>query len=315
MNIITGYRNEPHVTSQQLRNTYISIFGSDAKILKGVGSEMAATIISANEIDIADGMVSCQGCTAEIPRGTVESMVIENGSQGMMRTDLIVVRYTKNAGTGVETMELAVIKGTPASSNPQRPSHTSGTISEGDTLVEFPLYDVNINGISITSVTRLVDIAGITSSLTAVNNKIGNTAMGTVATTITGAIKELVSKIGAVAMGTTATTLTGAIKELKTALTTLQTHDSNQGMQFIPVALGTFNFNSAGAAEGTVNVASKVPSAHTLASVIPRTTGTYSAYFYACQIDGSNVHFQIMRATGETTSCSPTVTIICKRNL
>ena len=172
MEIITGYRGEPHITSQQLRNTYIGIFGQTPRIIKGIGEELAATIISANEIDIADGMVSCQGCTAEIPRGTVESMIIENGSQGMLRTDLIVARYTKNAGTGVETMELAVIKGTPASSNPQRPSHTSGTISEGDTLVEFPLYDVNINGISITSVERLVEVTSVAALITGMQNAV-----------------------------------------------------------------------------------------------------------------------------------------------
>lgn len=42
---------------------------------------------------------------------------------------------------------------------------------------------------------------------------IGDTAMGTVANTITGAIKEIVDKIGSITMGTTATTITGAIAE------------------------------------------------------------------------------------------------------
>ena len=59
MNIITGYRNDPHITSQQLRNTYISIFGSDAKILD-VGSKMEVTVISANEVEIADGQLICE---------------------------------------------------------------------------------------------------------------------------------------------------------------------------------------------------------------------------------------------------------------
>lgn len=108
----------------------------------------------------------------------------------MLRTDLIVVRYSKNLGTGVETMELAVIKGTPASSNPQRPSYTSGTIAEGDTLVEFPLYDVNISGISITSVERLVPVTSVSALITGMQNKIGSTSMGTTATTLTGAISE-----------------------------------------------------------------------------------------------------------------------------
>lgn len=164
MNIITGYRGEPHITSQQKRNTNIGIFGVTPRIVKGVGSELAATIVSANSITIADGMVVCQGCTAEITRGTSESIMIENGEQGMLRTDLIVAQYTKASGTGVENMGLAVKTGTPAASNPATPSYTTGSIADGDTLVEFPLYQVNLDGITITSVNRLVDVVNIPSA-------------------------------------------------------------------------------------------------------------------------------------------------------
>lgn len=222
MNIITGYRGEPHITSQQLRNTYIGTYGVTPRIIKGVGSELAATIVSANEVSIMDGMVVCQGCTAEITRGTSESVTIENGEQGMLRTDLIVVRYTKNSGTGIEDMQLAVIKGTPAASDPATPTHTSGNIAGGDTLVEFPLYAVNINGISIDSLTLLMDKASVVHWINTVLDKIGYATMGTSATSVTGAIRELVNKIGSVAMGTTATTITGAVKELKTAISGLQ---------------------------------------------------------------------------------------------
>jgi hypothetical protein len=160
MNIITGYKGEPHVTSQQLRDTNIGTFGGGAYILD-VGSQMAATVVSANQVDIADGLLVAEGCTAEVARGTTESMTIENGSQGMLRTDLIVARYTRAAGTAVENMELAVIKGTPAASNPATPSYNTGLIADGDTPVDFPLYKVNINGISITSVERLADVVSI----------------------------------------------------------------------------------------------------------------------------------------------------------
>lgn len=318
MNIITGYRGSPHLTSQQDRNRNIGIFGVTPRIIKGVGSEMVATIVSATEIQIADGMVVCQGCMAEIAAGTSESMTIDNGEQGMARTDLIVVRYSKNSGTGVEGVELAVIKGTPAASNPQTPAYNTGTIANGDTLVDFPLYQVDISGISITGITLLMDKTSVVNWINTVLDKIGYATMGTSATSVTGAIRELVNKIGAVAMGTTATTLTGAIKELKTALTTLQTHDNNQGVSLVNVNLGTFNFNSAGAIEATVNVANKVPSGYGLYAVIPRTTGTYAAYFYACTISGNSVWFQMMRAANyftSVTSASPTVTLVCKRNL
>lgn len=160
MNIILGYKNDPHITSQQLRDTNIGIFGSGAHILD-VGSKMAATVISATKVDIADGQIVCEGCTAEIAHGTTESLTIANGTQGMLRKDLIVARYTKTAGTGVENMALAVITGTPASASPAVPAHSTGAIADGDTPIDFPLYVVNLDGISITSVDALVDTISI----------------------------------------------------------------------------------------------------------------------------------------------------------
>lgn len=172
MNIITGYRAEPHITAQQDRDVNIGIFGASAKILKGVGSEMAATVVSANEVQITDGLLVAEGCTAEVARGTTESMAIENGSQGMLRTDLIVARYTKAAGTGVESMELAVIKGTSAASNPAVPEYNTGSIADGDSPVDFPIYRVNLNGISITSVDPLVSTVSVLDAITALQNKV-----------------------------------------------------------------------------------------------------------------------------------------------
>ena len=171
MNIITGYRGVGHIYSHHDRETNIGIFGDGTYILD-VGSGMAATVISANEVQIADGIMIGQGNTAEIPYGTSETLTIENGSQGMLRTDLIVARYTKAAGTAVEAMELVVIKGTPAASNPATPAYTTGSIADGDTLVEFPLYQVNIDGISITSVDALVSTVSVLDAITSLQNTV-----------------------------------------------------------------------------------------------------------------------------------------------
>lgn len=219
MNIITGYRDEPHVTSQQDRDTNIAIFGSGVHILN-IGSKMAATVISANEVQIADGLMVAEGCTAEIPRGTTESMTIENGAQDMLRKDLIVARYTRNSGTGVEGMELVVIKGTPAASNPALPSYTTGSIADGDTTVDFPLYTVSLDGITIDSITSMVDevelskksvVDALAETVNTLVTKIGNVVMGTTATTITGAIKELLTKIN-----TNTTNISSAVGRIST---------------------------------------------------------------------------------------------------
>lgn len=231
MKIITGYRAEPHITAQQDRNVNMGIFGSGTYIVD-MGSKLAATVVSANEITIANGLLVAEGCTAEIERGASESLEIENGSQGMLRTDLIVARYTKASGTGVEDMQLAVITGTPAASNPADPSYNTGSIASGDTLVDFPLYKVSLNGISIESVTRIPVIAGVaktsdvsavssalstlSNTVTTLSNKIGNTAMGTVATTVTAAIRELLTKINTTNSNVTAVANRASALETKT---------------------------------------------------------------------------------------------------
>lgn len=169
MNIITGYRNEPHVTGQQLRDTHMGIFGSGTHILD-VGSKMAATVVSATQITIADGIMIGEGNTAEVAYGTSETLAIDNGSQGMLRTDLIVARYTNNAS--IEDMELIVIKGTPAASDPATPAHNDGKIVDGDSPVDFPLYAVHLDGISITSVERLVDVVSIKGDMDSVKSRV-----------------------------------------------------------------------------------------------------------------------------------------------
>jgi len=246
--IITGYKSEGHVTSQQDRLTNIGIFGSGTFIVGNVGSLMAASVISANEVQIADGLLIAEGCTAEIPRGTSESLAIENGSQGTKRKDLIVARYTRESGTKIESMELVVITGTPASSNPAAPSYNTGSITGGDTLVDFPLFTVNIDGITIESVTRLVGYAevpsksyvdainttltnlinttknnlqsainSLSSTLATVSNRVGTANLNTSAKNALAAINELLAKINTANSNITAVANRATALETKTA--------------------------------------------------------------------------------------------------
>lgn len=175
MNIITGYRGEAHITADQIRDQNQGCFGDGSYILD-VGSKLAATAISATSVQLADGIISHQGCTASIPYGTTEAVTIGNGTQGMQRIDLIVARYTKDAGTGVEDMELAVIQGTPAASNPSTPSYNQGSIHAGDSPVDMPLFEVALDGISIDSVTQVASVvktqAETDAEISALNNNL-----------------------------------------------------------------------------------------------------------------------------------------------
>ncbi len=158
MEIITGYKGEPHVESAQDRAVHQAIVGEGSYILD-VGNNLSAEVVSANEIRIHDGVLSQQGCFGAVANGTYDALAIANGSQGMLRKDLIVCRYTKTGR--VENQELVVIQGTPSASNPAVPACNTGTIADGDSPVDFPLYVVNISGISVTGVERVAEIRGL----------------------------------------------------------------------------------------------------------------------------------------------------------
>lgn len=188
MNIITGYRGEPHITSDQDRAANQGSYGTGMYILD-VGDKLASEIISANEVRIRDGVLCMQGCVANITEGAYDSCTISNGTQGMKRSDLIVARYTKDSETNVEDISLVVIEGTPAASSPSDPSYNNGDIQQGDSPVDFPLYRVNINGITISSLTRL---AGFVRTQKEMDTLLGSTSIsGIGGGTVTGAISAL----------------------------------------------------------------------------------------------------------------------------
>lgn len=167
MEIITGYTGKPHVTSEQDRDVNIGVVGEESYVLR-TGMKLAAEVSSNNEIKIRDGVLMHQGCTASIKKNTYDSLTIINGSQGMKRIDLIVARYEKNQDNGIESLDLKVIQGTPAESNPEVPEYTQGDIQAGDYVADMPMYQVVIDGLNITEIKKVFEIAP---SLAELNSK------------------------------------------------------------------------------------------------------------------------------------------------
>lgn len=159
MEIITGYTGKPHVTSEQDRDVNIGVVGEGSYVLQ-TGMQLAAEVSSNNEIKIRDGVLMHQGCTASIKKNTYDSLTITNGSQGMKRVDLIVARYEKNQDNGIESLDLKVIQGTPAESNPAAPQYTEGNIQAGDYVADMPMYQVIIEGLNITEVKKMFKVIG-----------------------------------------------------------------------------------------------------------------------------------------------------------
>lgn len=146
------------VTADSDGALYSGIFGIDNYVV-ATGNKFKAEIQSNNKIKISDGSAIMNGRHVRIPSGDSNLVTINNGSQGMNRIDIIVLRYKKEL-TGMESGNLEVIQGEESSSEPKVPDCTKGDILTGATQADFPLYEVKLEGINITDIKPLFQTIG-----------------------------------------------------------------------------------------------------------------------------------------------------------
>ena len=157
--IITGHTGKEHVTAEAAGALHAGVIGTGKYVLAG-GNQFAAEIVSNNLIKIKSGELVNQGRHMRIPVNSYEEVTIQNGTQKMYRSDLIVMRYKKDTSLQVESAELVVIKGKASSSiQTSVPSYVNGNILSGATQDDFPLYRVSLSGLTITSVTKLFSVS------------------------------------------------------------------------------------------------------------------------------------------------------------
>ena len=158
MEIVSGRVGRPHVTSQQFRQIMEGIVGDGSCILPS-GENLEPELVSNNSLKIRSGMMCHHGNVSSVKIGTYDEVELTNGSQGMKRIDLVVNRYTRNEEDNTEKNEWIVIMGTPAESNPTVPEYTKGNLQEGDFVDDCPAFEVHFDGINITEVTKMLEIA------------------------------------------------------------------------------------------------------------------------------------------------------------
>lgn len=147
-NIITGYTGTRHITPAMDASVYRSIFGEDSWILAD-GNQLAGSMPDINSFTILDGLVSMQGHQVQI---TQETLSIDTCANGYSRIDLVCLRYEHDNNTAIDSASLVVIKGTEVQdpNTPSVPTHNTGSIDAGASVVDFPLYQINLSGSSIT---------------------------------------------------------------------------------------------------------------------------------------------------------------------
>lgn len=156
LELVTGYQGKNHVTAEQWADFNRGVYG-DAAILP-IGNRMQVEIQTANQITVKDGTGVFDGRQVYIGYGESENIAIESGTQEMLRNDIVVIEYTKDESTGVESAAFKVIAGTPAASDPADPSYRDMDIRTGVFVSQKPFCRVRLNGVAIEGVDMLVEV-------------------------------------------------------------------------------------------------------------------------------------------------------------
>lgn len=154
--LVTGYAGVAHVSSADAGSFNAGIVGTGRYVLNR-GSKFTYTLVSNNLVTIADGDLLNQGRHCRIRKNDTVNCTIENGIAGTKRNDIIVMRYSKDTTTAVESATLVVVKGT-SGSTATDPSYTVGNILNGDIVDDFPLYRVRLNGLSVEGIDTLFTV-------------------------------------------------------------------------------------------------------------------------------------------------------------
>lgn len=154
MNLITGKAGAPHITSSDQGAMQAGLVGNGNYLLQGSdGKFPAVTMQSANKALIPVLNLVIEGRYARVT--AAETVTIESGVTGQNRNDLICVKYTRDSHN-IETIALAVLKGTATSGTAADPTVPSGSILNNSGTVWIPIARIPISGITAGTPVMLV---------------------------------------------------------------------------------------------------------------------------------------------------------------
>ena len=154
MNLITGKAGAPHITSSDQGAMQAGLVGNGNYLLQGGdGKFPAVTMQSANKALVPVLNLVIEGRYARVT--AAETVTIESGVTGQNRNDLICVKYTRDSNN-IETIALAVLKGTATSGTAADPKVPSGSILNNSGTVWIPIARIPISGITAGTPVMLV---------------------------------------------------------------------------------------------------------------------------------------------------------------
>jgi hypothetical protein len=150
--LVDGKAGVAHISSEDKAIIHQAKF-SKSDVVYDWGDAFECSMSSSNRATIGTGCASIQGLDWHIT--SAESVTISNGSQGMKRNDIICAHYHRDSTSGIETVELVVLKGSPNATAAADPTIPSGKILFGAGDAYMPLWRIPLDGITVGTPVRL----------------------------------------------------------------------------------------------------------------------------------------------------------------
>ena len=138
---------------RDMRAFFEEVVHSGDYVLEADGCFAAETVGEA-VVRVQGGKGVMLGNLFTLNMGEYEDVNLEDGTYGLFRNDLIVVRCSRAKDKSL-SYALVALTGTQTSGDPADPAYEQGDINADGDVRDFPLYRVKFNGLDIESITPL----------------------------------------------------------------------------------------------------------------------------------------------------------------
>jgi len=149
------------ISAENLAAVFFAMIGKSG-IVKAFNN-LACTKLTDNSVQLDSGVYSLKGFMLHVEAGTAITLNVDSGTAGQNRNDLVVAELVKNGGgTGIDTLQFKVVKGTSTSGTPVDPTLTQQDVNATGTTRQEALYRIKLTGVTINvieMVTTLIDNA------------------------------------------------------------------------------------------------------------------------------------------------------------
>jgi len=148
--LVTGKAGSAHIDSADV-GALLAGLGGSGRYLLATGERLAVSMTDANTVSVGTGDLIMDG--RHVRNDAEVTVKVSNGGQGTYRHDLVVLTYSRATdGTGVESVALSVVEGTPAATADaaEDPDYTEGDVLSGSVTASVAIARVTLSGITPT---------------------------------------------------------------------------------------------------------------------------------------------------------------------